>query len=110
LATSSDVPVTVPLAESLGNTVVRVARSIAVPAFSETIVPVRTIRSGLSLIRPAYRSSHDYVHAKNGIMDLPPAGEMFQCLVANVSDSRLKLRNNQFFGVAEGQDITICTP
>jgi hypothetical protein len=49
LATSSDVLVTVPLAESLGNTVVRVAQSIAVPAFSETIVPVRTNRSGLSL-------------------------------------------------------------
>jgi pyruvate/2-oxoglutarate dehydrogenase complex dihydrolipoamide acyltransferase (E2) component len=65
LATSSDVPVTVPLEESLGNTVVRVAQSISVPAFSETIVPVRTNRSGLSLIRPAYRSSHDYVHAKN---------------------------------------------
>jgi hypothetical protein len=69
LATSSDVPVNVPLAESVGNTVVRVAQSIALPAFSETIVPVRTNRSGLSLIRPAYRSSHDYVHAKNGIMD-----------------------------------------
>jgi hypothetical protein len=45
LATSSDITVTVPLAESLGNTVVRVAQSIAVPAFSETIVPVRTNRS-----------------------------------------------------------------
>jgi hypothetical protein len=110
LETSSDVPVTVPFAESLGNTVVRVAQSIAVPAFSETIMPVRTNRSGLSLIRTVYRSSHDYVHAKNGIMDLTPAGETLQCLVVNFSDSPLKLRKNQVVGVAEGQDITICTP
>jgi hypothetical protein len=110
LKTSSDGPVTVRLAESLGNTVLRVAQAVTIPAFSETFVSARTNRSGLSLIRPAYRSSHDYVHVKNGILDLPPVGDTFQCLVANFSDSSLKLRNNQVVGVAEGQNITICTP
>jgi hypothetical protein len=94
----------------LGNTVVRVAQAVTVPAFSETFVSARTTRSGLSLIRPAYRNSHDYVRAKNGILDLPPVGDTFQCLVANFSDSSLTLRKNQVVGVAEGQNITICTP
>jgi hypothetical protein len=72
---------------------------------SEPISPV-----SLSLIRPAYRSSHDYIHVKNGIMDLPPAGKTFQCLVGNFSDNPLTLRKNQVVGVAEGQYITIFTP
>jgi hypothetical protein len=54
--------------------------------------------------------ARDYVHAKNGIMDLPPASETFQCLVANFSNSLLTLKNNQVIGVAEGHYITICTP
>jgi hypothetical protein len=40
LETCSDDPVTVPLAESLGSTVVRVAEAVTVPAFSETFVSV----------------------------------------------------------------------
>jgi hypothetical protein len=40
LETSSDGPVTVPLAESLGNTVVRLAQAVTIPAFSETFVSV----------------------------------------------------------------------
>ena len=110
IETDSEEHVTIPLVESSGNSIVRAAHAVTVPAFSETFVPVRTNRTGLSLIRPAYRAAHDYVHAKNGIIDLPPVGKTFECLVANFSVKPLILRKNQVVGVAEGQTIAICAP
>jgi hypothetical protein len=110
LETISEGPVTIPLVESSGNSVVRVAQVVTVPPFSETFVVVRTNRGGLSMIRPTYRGSHDYVHAKNGIIELRPVGETFDCLVANFSDKPLTLRKNQVVGIAEGQTLTFCTP
>jgi transposase InsO family protein len=110
LQTISGDPVTISLVESSGNSVVRIAQAVTVPSFSETFVAVRTNRSGLSMIRPAYRCSHDYAHAKNGIIELPPVGETFYCLVSNFSDTPLTLRKNQVVGIAEGQTLTFCTP
>jgi hypothetical protein len=57
-----------PIVETSGQSVVCVARAMTIAAFSEMHVPACTNRSGLSLIRPAYRGAHDYVHAKNGIL------------------------------------------
>jgi hypothetical protein len=110
LETSAERHITIPLVESSGNSVVRVAQAVSVPSFSETFVSVRTNRTGLSMVRPAYRGSHDYAHAKNGIIELPPVGETFDCLVANFSDKPLTLRKNQVVGVAEGHTLTFCTP
>jgi transposase InsO family protein len=99
-----------PIVETSGQSVVRVARAMTIAAFSEMYIPACTNRSGLSLIRPAYRRAHDYVHAKNGILELPTGGKSFDCLVANFSSRPLTLRKNQVIGVAEGQTITLCTP
>jgi hypothetical protein len=100
--------VNVPLVENSNNSVVRVAQAVTIPAMSEMSVRVRTNRSGLSLIRPAYRCSHDYVHAKNGLLDLPKGGEPFECLVANFSPHPLTLRKDQVVGVCEGGNTVVC--
>jgi hypothetical protein len=91
--TSDNQELTVPLVDSSGNAVVRVAQAVPVPSFSETFVSVRTNRTGLYMIRPAHRGSHDYAHPKNRIIELPPVGETFDCLFANFSDKPLSLRN-----------------
>jgi hypothetical protein len=67
----------IPIVETSGQSVVRVAHSTTIPAFSEMYVSACTNRSGLSLIRPAYRGAHEYVHAKNGILDLPAVRKPF---------------------------------
>jgi hypothetical protein len=72
--TSSYGPETAPLAKRLGNTMVRMAQVLTVLAFIESLVSARANRSGISPIRPAYRSSHDYVHVRKGVLDLLPVG------------------------------------
>jgi transposase InsO family protein len=102
--------VCIPIVDTSQNSVVRVAHAVTIPAFSETYVTACTNRSGLSLIRPTYRGAHDYVHAKNGVLELPLAGKQFECLVANFSNRPLTLRKNQVIGVSEGHTIVLCTP
>jgi hypothetical protein len=59
-------PRRVPLLESHTSTAIRVATPRCLPAFAETLVEVRTNRSGLSLIRPSPQRL-GYAQVKNGI-------------------------------------------
>jgi hypothetical protein len=99
-----------PIRETSGRSVVRVAQAMTIPAFSEMYTPACTNRSGLSLIRPPYREAHDYVHSKKRNLELSTVGKSFDCLVANFSSRTLTLRKNQVIGVSEGQTIALCSP
>jgi Reverse transcriptase (RNA-dependent DNA polymerase) len=101
-------PSRVPLTQSHTSAALRVATPRCLPAFAETLVEVRTNRSGLSLLRPS-RQRPGYVQVKNGIADLPVAGAKFFCWVGNFSDHPIYLRKGQIIGEAENQEATkIC--
>jgi hypothetical protein len=71
----------VPLKQASTGSMIRVATPRSLPAFSETLVEVRTTRSRLSLLRPS-RQRTEYVQDKNGVAELPVSGYTFMCCVA----------------------------
>jgi transposase InsO family protein len=95
-------PVEVPLkARTLFSTsVVRAAKSGAIPAFSETWISVRTNRHGLSVIQPK-RNRDSLLQAKNALTEVPENGQPFRILVANFSEFPMSIRKGQVVGLAE---------
>jgi hypothetical protein len=86
-------PVEVPLKARtlLSTSVVRAAKSDAIPAFSETWISVRTNRHGLSVIQPK-RNRDSLLQAKNALTEVPENGQPFRILVANFSEFPISIR------------------
>jgi hypothetical protein len=96
----------VPLLELSKPSVVRVVSPCMLPAFTETLVEVRTDRSGVSVVR-APRHRRDVVfQVKNGLIDLPAAGKTFHCWLAKFSDQAISLSVGQVVGVSEAHILT----
>ena len=89
-------------------TAILVVSSRPIPAFTEAWVECRTNRTGPAVLCPN-RVRDRLVQAKNGVLELPPCGKMFRCLVANFSRHTVVVRKGQVVGYAEAvQEIPVC--
>jgi hypothetical protein len=69
---------------------------------------VRTNRTGMAVVSPPRR--REKLVQENGLMELPPAGHLFVCCVANLTDYPVEVQTGQVAGLVETvYSYPICT-
>jgi transposase InsO family protein len=80
---------------------IQATETLLIPAYTEVVIAGKVNRCGLSVVRPTWHRTGRAVHAKNGVIELPPIGETFALVVANFSAKPRLVRSGQSVGVAE---------
>jgi hypothetical protein len=80
---------------------IQATKTLLIAGYTEVVIAGKANRCGLSVVRPTWHPTGGAVHAKNGVIELPPIGETFALVVDNLSAKPRLVRSRQSVGVAE---------